>query len=364
MTALSLCWAVPGLAFEDNPNLQRFRETHQADLLRIASDNEALKFHKKHWHQSRSISRHHRKTSPTHPNSSLTHHRLTFVANLTAAQLSANISSAIQEQKFKDIRLIPKQQHASLEWMRTKSIPQTVTRMLEFYEHVTTYLLKNPTPHPTRPKQFDEFASYVDQHYPILTGPEDSWVRMLEQGNLSGISQRFSEYWELEPSQDQATMLQADRPQATRADYEQYYVSTRLWPVFRSHLIALTIQAGAEAMQFAKQSMTQITQVQDADTQGRLCGTWHWTVHNHQNHADHKMTVFFGDPAKSPTKQPQPAEVRIKGETVYLLWEFPKGFQEDSLLFSQDDKRLEGTFQNSLGPHGSITGKRLSSCKS
>ncbi|GJL64300.1 MAG: hypothetical protein NPIRA04_29540 [Nitrospirales bacterium] len=364
IAVLCIVWAISGLAHGEEPILRELSQTHQSDLLTIASDNAALNFYKKNVYQARNISRHSRNTSHTPPEPDIPHHRITLVANLLASRLAVHIQTTIQEQKVKDIRPFSEQQPAVLKWLRNKAIPHTVTKMLDFQKHVESYVFQDTlSSEQIHPSQFDKFATYVDQHYPTLTGQEESWVGMLEHGNLSGISQRLSEYWKLESSHDP----QAITSQANVDNFEYYYVRTRLWPVFKSHLIALTIQADAEAMQFAKQSMTQITKEQNAHilarNRARVCGTWHWTVHNHQNHADHKMTVFFGDPAKSPTKQPQPVEMKINGETVYLLWKFPNGFQEDSLLLSQDDKRLEGTFHNTLGPHGSISGKRLSSCK-
>jgi len=364
IAVLCMVWAISGLAHGEEPTLRELSQTHQSDLLTIASDNEALNFYKKNLDKARNISRHYRNTSRTRPEPVIPHHRITLVANLLASRLAVHIQSAIQEQKTTDIRPFSEQHPAVLKWLKSKPISHTVTKLLDFQKHVATYVFKDTIPSdPIHSSQFDEFATYVDQHYPALTGQGESWVEMLEHGNLSDISQRFSEYWELESSHDP----QAETSQANVDNYEHYYVRTRLWPVFKSHLIALTIQADAESIQFAKQSMTQNTKEEKAHiltkNRARLCGTWHWTVHNHQNHADHKMTVFFGDPAKSPTKQPQPAEMKINGETVYLLWKFPKGFQEDSLLLSQDDKRLEGTFHNTLGPHGSISGKRLSFCK-
>jgi hypothetical protein len=76
------------------------------------------------------------------------------------------------------------------------------------------------------------------------------------------------------------------------------------------------------------------------------------------------MVITFSSLEQSSPSQPQPTTITIQGDTVYLKWTFPQGFQEDSLLLSNRDTHLEGTFKNSLGPHGSISGKRLTSCQS
>ena len=95
----------------------------------------------------------------------------------------------------------------------------------------------------------------------------------------------------------------------------------------------------------------------------RICGTWKWIIHNHQNHGDQKTTITFSPPGLTTPSQTQPTTILIHGDTVYLKWIFPQGIQEDSLLLSNRDSRLEGTFTNSLGPHGSISGQRLSPCQ-
>jgi len=59
---------------------------------------------------------------------------------------------------------------------------------------------------------------------------------------------------------------------------------------------------------------------------------------------------------------PQPVKMVVMGDAVYLRWEYPRGYQEDSLLLAQDDRRLEGTFKNSAGDWGAITGKRIAPC--
>ena len=92
----------------------------------------------------------------------------------------------------------------------------------------------------------------------------------------------------------------------------------------------------------------------------RLCGTWQWSIHNHQNHREEKTAVIFAPPGA--TSATSPAEIIVLGDSVYLRWETRAGVQEDSLLFSGAGQRLEGTFVNTAGGWGSITGKRTASC--
>jgi hypothetical protein len=98
--------------------------------------------------------------------------------------------------------------------------------------------------------------------------------------------------------------------------------------------------------------------------QARLCGIWDWTVHSHtRNHREAKSKIVLPSPGAVGLEGPSPSEIRVYGDAVYLRWEFPGGFQEDSLLLAEE-RRLEGTFRTSNGSVGAITGKRLSTCKS
>ena len=92
----------------------------------------------------------------------------------------------------------------------------------------------------------------------------------------------------------------------------------------------------------------------------RLCGTWQWSIHNHQNHREEKTAVIFAPPGSASATSP--AEIIVLGDSVYLRWETRAGVQEDSLLFSGEGQRLEGTFVNTAGGWGSITGKRTATC--
>jgi hypothetical protein len=95
----------------------------------------------------------------------------------------------------------------------------------------------------------------------------------------------------------------------------------------------------------------------------RLCGTWQWTIHNHKNHQEQKTVIVLLPPGTpAPPDMPQPAKMVVMGDAVYLRWEFPRGYQEDSMLLANEDRRLEGTFKNTAGDWGAITGKRIAPC--
>jgi hypothetical protein len=97
--------------------------------------------------------------------------------------------------------------------------------------------------------------------------------------------------------------------------------------------------------------------------QARLCGTWQWIVHNHQqHHQEQKLSLLFPPTGNTQATLPGLVETIVLGENVYLRWEIDGRVQEDSLQFSKEGQRLEGTFVNSQGGWGSISGKKTAGC--
>lgn len=203
------------------------------------------------------------------------------------------------------------------------------------------------------------YAAALDRAMP-LTGADDSWLTLAERTGATGLRQRL-----------RADTLPASGEQ-DRDRLAQAYFQTRLKPVLAAQAIALALRAEAEAERSSRETWLQLRTWRDrqreANGLARLCGTWQWTIHNHQNHQDHKMMMRF-DPPPQPSAQqhasPQgmkPAKIVVLGEGVYLRWESAGGYQEDSLLFAGEGQRLEGSFVNSAGAWGSITGKRVAAC--
>jgi hypothetical protein len=97
--------------------------------------------------------------------------------------------------------------------------------------------------------------------------------------------------------------------------------------------------------------------------QARLCGTWQWIIHNHQQlHQEQKLILLFPPAGNTKATLLGLAETIVLGENVYLRWEVDGRVQEDSLQFSKEGQRLEGTFVNSEGGWGSISGKKTAGC--
>ncbi|HEU4685026.1 MAG TPA: hypothetical protein VFS39_11055, partial [Nitrospira sp.] len=124
-----------------------------------------------------------------------------------------------------------------------------------------------------------------------------------------------------------------------------------------------TMEASQQAMAEWSRLKSWKDRVRTLRGQARLCGTWQWVIHNHQqHHQEQKLSLLFPPPGSDGTGVPGLAEAIVLGDTVYLRWERDGRSQEDSLLFSKEGQRLEGTFINSQGGWGSVSGKRTASC--
>ncbi|MBI3357312.1 MAG: hypothetical protein HY038_11190 [Nitrospirae bacterium] len=135
----------------------------------------------------------------------------------------------------------------------------------------------------------------------------------------------------------------------------------------RAELLLAAHRVAFEAHQRATVSWWELHEwkdrVRQARGQARLCGTWQWVIHNHQNHREQKTVVLFPPAGQVPANSPLPAETVVLGDSIYLRWEQEGRVQEDSLLFVKDGTRIEGSFVNNTGGWGSITGKRTAGCQ-
>jgi hypothetical protein len=135
----------------------------------------------------------------------------------------------------------------------------------------------------------------------------------------------------------------------------------------RGALLLAAYQVALEAHQQAIASWWELYEwkdrVRQAKGQARLCGTWHWVIHNHQNHGEKKAPMIFPPAGQRPPNVPLPAETIILGDSIYLRWEHEGLIQEDSLLFTSEGARIEGSFVNNTGGWGSIAGKRTGACQ-
>ena len=370
--ASSICLVMIGTSSSQSqdPSFQHIMDTDHTAFLAISSDKEATAlFLEKFENIIKSLpGSHHKrkKLDPLHLPAEITGEISQFMAGLSTSLRAGRIQTFLQPIDVEKLEPLLNQDSAPYQWILGKRPSGRLTDFMELADAIRT-LSKNTSIAPTSsPQTFEAFASHFDAAYPQLLGTPTSWVALLEKDGASGIYTRFNEYWNRESAIQSSLDVNAETLREDGEKNVRQYLKTRLLPVFVAHVVAGLVRVRADAEIEAKHTLARLAKwkqsQQSSQARNRLCGTWQWTVHNHQNHRDHKMTLSFLPPSQLRADQPQPDDMIIHGNTVYLKWKFPTGFQEDSLLLSNRDQRLEGTFTNSLGTRGTISGKRLTTC--
>ncbi|MGQ0810905.1 MAG: hypothetical protein ACT4OO_06740 [Nitrospiraceae bacterium] len=202
---------------------------------------------------------------------------------------------------------------------------------------------------------YSEYAADLDRIFPSFTDSDTSWLTVAQTAGPIAINERLSA--PANPTSDNK------EHEATLA---AMYVEQRLRPVFLVQLANLAGRAEVEVSRQVYIDWVSLRSLKETLVEwrglARLCGTWQWTIHNHQNHGEQKTVIVFPPPGSRGTTGTSPAEIIALGDMVYLRWEAEGRVQEDSLLFTKEGQRLEGTFVNSFGGWGSIAGKRTGGC--
>ena len=213
--------------------------------------------------------------------------------------------------------------------------------------------------------QFPEYVQYLQKKYPSWKNHNDTLLAIAEKEGASGIIQRLKGYWKRETSEN---LPKFPLTSAIQNSYSSQYLQQYYLPLHKSYLLTALTRLRMETKQHSQTLWNALQNWENEQKykQGllRICGTWQWFIHNHQNHGDHKTIMVYPPPSQYDRMDPKPAKIQVQGNTVYIRWEFPRGIiQEESLLLSEDDQLLSGTFANNLGPNGNITGRRVKPCQ-
>lgn len=289
--------------------------------------------------------------------SDLTKAAVRLTAEMAAWRLAIAVKEAANAEDTTVLQTVQRETMPQQSWL-LEGKERTFLRQTMTHSAVLTSIQTTEVQESDTPAGYEGYAAYLDRTYPRFIGPDSSWLAMAEREGPAGLRRRLLEFWEC-TSQSNVDNVEKEKLAAR-------YFHIRLRPVLLAHLGALAIRAEAEAEQRSRAEWLRLRSWQDTlrEMKGlaRLCGTWQWTVHNHKNHQEHKMVLSFLPPDVPSQGGPRPAKIVVLGDTVYLRWEFQGGYQEDSLLFTGGSQRLEGTFTNSAGAWGSITGKRAAAC--
>jgi hypothetical protein len=258
--------------------------------------------------------------------------------------------------------LLPKS-NTHLDWVKNSStLPELhrVIQLTEIYGKLDKVQESQHSPLPL----FANYAQYLHQQYSTRTNGNLGWLTIAEKEGTQGITQRLYEFWKIEAENDTTNHGISVTDQES---YAARYLHQHYLPLHQAFLHTALVKLQIEAERQARAIWSELRQWQkdQAMAQGlfRLCGTWQWLIHNHQNHGDHKTLMIYPPPSQYDRMDPRPATIQVQGDTVYIRWEFPRGIiQEESLLFSEKDRALSGTFVNNLGPIGNITARLVKQC--
>ena len=325
----------------------------------IASDKDATVVFLKTFGSSLNLSK--GRKQPPLPNK-LTHHLSLFMSNLATWDLTHNLLTAFEQGQAASISSISDHRQRHLEWLKQSQpdLPAVLTL-------AGTIARLQPTESPTQPlsTSYASFTQSLHKQYPNWTGTPDSWLTLAQTQGAAGVRNRLRDSWERLPVRDgqHEQSSESDPAPSINRFLRQFFL-----PMATAYIQAALLQAHVRNEQQAWKHWRAIQQWSDdqKNEKGlqRLCGTWQWLIHNHQNHGDHKTIMVYPPPSQYHRMDPRPAAVRVQGDTVYIRWEFPGGIvQEESLLLSEKDQLLSGTFVNNLGPNGNITGRRVKSCR-
>jgi len=214
---------------------------------------------------------------------------------------------------------------------------------------------------------YADYTQYLHENFPFESEGIPPLLEISQKEGASGVQRRLQEFWDAKTFHD-GEDLDPSRRTRIRQSYASRYLHHHYLPLHKAYLQAALIKLQMDVERRTRSAWNELRQWQSDqnDQKGlfRLCGTWNWLIHNHQNHGDHKTIMTYPPPSQYDRMDPKPATIHVLGDTVYIRWEFPRGIvQEESLLFSEKDQLLTGTFINNLGPNGNITGRRIKPCQ-
>ncbi|MBI5854587.1 MAG: hypothetical protein HZB35_05025 [Nitrospirae bacterium] len=350
------------------PDLAQVVSTHGTQLSAVASDAEAIAFLTAQLGQplmiSEAVDALQTKSRPgkSGPDpekglrTELVESATRLVGSLVAWHWSDRALQAAQAEGKESLLTWVEQSSQPRQWLTSAGQAVTLSTLSLFAETLTglgdTY--PDLAPASSTPPCTD-YSTHLDRTYPLLAGQTTSWLGVAQQDGLPGLKRRL----------DDAT-LSSGLSLTDQRICARTYVQTRLYPVLHAHLVAQALQGRAEAERDA-QTLTDLLRrwpERRRELHGltRLCGTWQWSIHNHRHHQETKTTMTFPPPDGPPPPGLRPSKIVVLGDAIYIRWDFQGGFQEESLLFTGEGARLEGSFVNSTGAWGSITGKRTAAC--
>ena len=281
-----------------------------------------------------------------------------LTGELAAKQLASRLALAANGDEPANLRTLLDRTHEQRAWLFAGNAHPELNRAVRLAIVLSDFA--ETASEMATASLIEPYGQYLDRAYPQFTGSESSWLAIAEREGSPGIRRRLMAFW------DENLPARLDLSEAEKQAFASRYFHKRLKPVFLAQVTASAIRAEAAAEQYARTEWINLKTWPDKirETKGltRLCGTWQWTIHNHQHHQDQKIAMVFPPPDTAAFAGPRPVKTVVLGDAIYLRWEFQGVIQEDSLLFTGEGQRVEGSFVNSSGAWGSIMGKRTAAC--
>jgi hypothetical protein len=281
-----------------------------------------------------------------------------LTSELAAKQLASRLAHTANDDGPANLRTLLEQTHEQRTWLFAGNAHPELNRAVRLAVVLSDFA--DTASGMATASLIKPYGQYLDRTYPQFTGSESSWLTIAEREGSSGIRRRLMAFW------DENSTARLDMSEAEKQAFASHYFHERLKPVLLAQVTASAIRAEAAAEQYARTEWINLKTWPDKirETKGltRLCGTWQWTIHNHQHHQDQKIAMVFPPPDAGAFAGPRPVKTVVLGDAIYLRWEFQGVIQEDSLLFTGEGQRVEGSFVNSSGAWGSIMGKRTAAC--
>jgi hypothetical protein len=277
---------------------------------------------------------------------------------LAARQFAARLTRAANSDGPANLRTLLDQTHEQRAWLFADNAHPELNRAVRLAVILSNFA--DTVSEVATASLIEPYGQYLDRAYPQFTGSDSSWLAIAEREGSPGIRRRLMAFW------DEHSTARVDVSEAEKQAFASHYFHERLKPVLLAQVTASAIRAEAAAEQSARIEWINLKtwpdKIREAKGLARLCGTWQWTIHNHQHHQDQKIAMVFPPPDAGAFAGPRPVKTVVLGDAIYLRWEFQGVIQEDSLLFTGEGQRVEGSFVNSSGAWGSIMGKRTAAC--
>jgi hypothetical protein len=281
-----------------------------------------------------------------------------LTSELAARQLAARLARAANGDGPANLRTLLDQTYEQRAWLFAGNAHPELNRAVRLAVVLSDFA--DTASEMATASLIEPYGQYLDRTYPQFIGSESSWLAIAEHEGSPGIRRRLMAFW------DEHSTARVDMSEAEKQAFASNYFHGRLKPVLLAQVTASAIRAEAAAEQSARTEWINLKtwpdRIREAKGLTRLCGTWQWTIHNHQHHQDQKIAMVFPPADAGVFAGPRPVKTVVLGDAIYLRWEFQGVIQEDSLLFTGEGQRVEGSFVNSSGAWGSIMGKRTAAC--